>query len=281
MQGKTCVVTGGTGGIGLVCSRALARRGAEVIIVGRDEGRGQAAAAAAAKEAGAGSLAFIRGDLSNQAGIRKLAQEITGRHDRLDVLVNNAGGMFPKRQLSADGIEMTFALNHLGYFSMSALMLPLLRAAGTARIVNVASAAHQGVALDFANLQGERRYSGWQAYKRSKLANLLFTYALARRLDGGAVSVNALHPGFVATEIGVRNRLVPGFIWRLASLAAITPEEGAQTSFYLASSADVEGINGQYFVKCAPAQSSAASHDRAAEERLWRVSEELTGLTPA
>ncbi len=277
MKGKICLVTGGTGGIGLVTARELARRGAEVMIVGRDTARGEAAAAAPG-DTGAGSLTFIRGDLSNQAGIRALARTVADRHDRLDVLVNNAGGMFPKRKLNADGVEMTFALNHLGYFSMSALMLPLLRATGRGRIVNVASAAHRGVALDFDNLQGERRYSGWRAYKLSKLANLLFTHELARRLDAPTVTVNALHPGFVATEIGVRNRLMPNFVWRLASLAAITPEEGAKTSIHLAASADVEGVNGRYFIKCAPAESSPASHQRAAEERLWRVSEDLTGL---
>lgn len=277
MNGKACLITGGTGGIGLVTARELARRGANVMIVGRDRGRGEEAAAEMTRAGAAGGVEFLAADLSRQSEVRRLAKSVADRFGRLDVLVNNAGGMFRKRTLSADGIEMTFALNHLAYFLLSHLLLPVLRAAGQARIVNVASEAHRGVALDFDNLQGERRYSGWSQYKRSKLANLLFTYELARRIDGGPVSVNALHPGFVATDIGVRNRLLPAWAWRLASIAAISPEEGARTSIYLAGSSEVAGVHGKYFVKCQPAESSPQSRDRAAAKRLWAVSDALAG----
>ncbi len=276
MAGKACLITGGTGGIGLVTARELARRGADVMIVGRNREAGEAAVAEIARAGTAGTVQYVAADLSQQSEVRRLAQVVADRFGRLDVLINNAGGMFRKRTLSADGIEMTFALNHLAYVLLSELLLPALRVAGQARIVNVASEAHRGVALDFDNLQGERRYGGWSAYKRSKLANLLFTYELARRIEGGAVSVNALHPGFVATGIGVRNRLVPAWLWRLASLAAISPEEGAVTSIYLAASSEAADVNGKYFVKCAPAESSPESHDSAAAERLWAVSEALT-----
>lgn len=276
MEGKACLITGGTGGIGLVTARELAKRGADVMIVGRNRQAGEAAIAGIARAAAGGSAEFIAADLSRQSEVRRLAATAADRFGRLDVLVNNAGGMFRKRTLSADGIEMTFALNHLAYFLLSELLLPALRASGRARIVNVASEAHRGVALDFDNLQGERRYGGWSAYKRSKLANLLFTYELARRIEGGSVSVNALHPGFVATDIGVRNRLVPAWLWRLASFAAISPEEGAQTSIHVATSSDVAHVHGAYFVKSRPAESSPASHDRAAAERLWKASEALT-----
>jgi NAD(P)-dependent dehydrogenase (short-subunit alcohol dehydrogenase family) len=222
--------------------------------------------------------------LSEHAGVRGLAEAFQARYPRLDVLVNNAGGMFGGRQLSPDGIEMTFALNHLGYFHLTNLLLPALKAVPGARIVNVASRAHEGVKLRFDDLQHERRYIGWLAYKRSKLANLLFTYELARRLsnnngaNGDGPTVNALHPGFVATNIGVRHGFIPGLLWRAASLAAIDVEKGAETSVYLASSPDVGRVTGRYFVKCRAHTSSPASYDRDAARRLWDISAEMTGI---
>ena len=278
MIGKVCLVSGGTGGIGLVTARELARLGAAIIIVGRDRKRGETAAAELSEVAGADAVTFVPADLSIQSEIRRLGTIVGERYGRLDVLLNNAGAMFGKRTLSKDGIEMTFALNHLGYVLMCETMMPWLRAAGHARIVNVASEAHRGVSLPFDNLQGERGYNAWRAYKRSKLANLLFTYELARRLEGGAITVNALHPGFVATEIGVRNRFLPNLVWRLVSLAAITPEEGARTSVYLASSTEVADAHGQYFVKCVPTDSSRQSRDRTAAERLWKISTALCAI---
>jgi NAD(P)-dependent dehydrogenase (short-subunit alcohol dehydrogenase family) len=284
LDGKICMVTGATSGIGLVTARRLAEHGATVVLVGRDAERGVAALATIRRSAPGAALDALYANLSEHAGVHRLAEAFQARYPRLDVLVNNAGGMFGGRQLSPDGIEMTFALNHLGYFHLTNLLLPALKAAPGARIVNVASRAHQGVKLRFDDLQHERRYIGWLAYKRSKLANLLFTYELARRLsnnngaNGDGLTVNALHPGFVATSIGVRHGFIPGLLWRAASLAAIDVEKGAETSVYLATSPDVRGVTGRYFVKCRARDSSPASYDRDAARRLWDISAEMTGI---
>lgn len=280
MAGKACLITGGTGGIGFVAARELARIGAAVTIVGRDRQRGEAAAAAIRSVAQRDDVRYLTADLSDQSQVRVLAATVLADTPRLDVLVNNAGGLFGKRRLSADGLEMTFALNHLNYFLLSHLLLPALEAAAPARIVNVASAAHKGVTLDFDDLQGEERYDRWLAYKRSKLANIMFSYEMARRIDGSGVSVNALHPGFVATDIGVRHGFVPGILWWIGKLTAISPEEGAKTTIYLASSPEVANSTGHYFSHCRPKRSSDASYDRAASERLWDVSANLTRLDP-
>ena len=273
LQGKLCLLTGATGGIGAVTARRLAELGASLILVARNAERGAALAAALKPVAGDAPLEFLQADLSSQAEIWRLAADVAGRHDRLDILINNAGGLFGRRRESADGIEMTFALNHLSYFLLTTLLLDRLKAAAPARIINVASEAHRTVTLDFADLQGLSRYNRLIAYKRSKLANLLFTYELDRRIAGSGVTVNALHPGFVATGIGTSHDFMPGWLWRLACLAAVSPEEGAKTSVHLAASPEVATISGQYFIRCRRAASSAASYDRAAAERLWRVSE--------
>lgn len=280
MAGKVCLITGGTGGIGFVAARELARMGAAITIVGRDRKRGEAAAAAINAATHRDDVRYLVADLSDQSQIRALAATVLADTPRLDVLVNNAGGLFGKRQLSADGLEMTFALNHLNYFLLSHLLLPALEVAAPARIVNVASAAHKKVTIDFDDLQGEEKYDRWLAYKRSKLANIMFTYEMARRIDGSGVTVNALHPGFVATDIGVRHGFVPGFLWWLGKLTAISPEEGAKTTIYLASSPEVANSTGHYFSRCRPKRSSDASYDRAASERLWDVSTNLTRLDP-
>ncbi len=276
---KTCLVTGGTAGIGFVTARELVRGGASVTIVGRDLARGEAAVAAIRTATGSNAVDFVAADLSDQSQLRIFAQAFRERRPKLDVLINNAGGLFGRRQLSVDGIEMTFALNHLNYFLLSRLLLPSLLAAAPSRIVNVASEAHRGATLDFDDLQGEMQYGGWPAYKRSKLANLMFTYELSRRLAGRSVTVNALHPGFTATDMGVRYGFVPGPLWWLGKLAAVSPEKGAATSIYLASAAEVAEVSGQYFVDCRPARSSATSHDREAAQRLWDISANLTNVT--
>jgi retinol dehydrogenase-12 len=276
---KSCLVTGGTAGIGFVTARELVRGGASVTIVGRDLARGEAAVAAIRTATGSDAIDFVAADLSDQSQLRPFAQAFRERQPKLDVLVNNAGGMFGHRQLSAEGIEMTFALNHLNYFLLTHLLLPSLAAAAPSRIVNVASEAHRGATLDFDDLQGEMRYDRWLAYKRSKLANLMFTYELSRRLAERGVTVNALHPGFVATDIGVRYAFVPGLLWWLGKFAAVSPEKGAATSIYLASAPEVAQISGRYFVECRPARSSAASQDREAAQRLWDVSANLTNVT--
>jgi NAD(P)-dependent dehydrogenase (short-subunit alcohol dehydrogenase family) len=278
LEGKSVLITGGTSGIGLVTARELARRGASVIVVGRDQGRGEAALAAIRGTAPDANATYLAADLSSQQQVRALGAALRRRTETLDILLNNAGSMFGRRSFSADGIEMTFALNHLAYFLLSHELLELLQRAGSARIVNVASEAHRGVRLNFDNLEGQRNYSGWRAYKCSKLANLLFTHELARRLDGTGITVNALHPGFVATDIGVRQGMLPGWVWKGLTLFALDPEEGAKTSVHVASAAELASTSGQYFVKSRPARSSAASLDRSAAEQLWAVSERLTGI---
>jgi NAD(P)-dependent dehydrogenase (short-subunit alcohol dehydrogenase family) len=219
---------------------------------------------------------YLLADLSSLNDIRRLAKEFKNRYPRLDVLVNNAGGLFLKREVSVDGIELTFALNHLAYFLLTNLLLDVLKANAPSRVVSVSSAAHIGARLDFADLQ----VSGWDGYKRSKLANLLFTYELARRLEGTRVTANALHPGLVASDFGANNRGLFRLMKPVINLFAISNERGAQTSVYLASSPEVEGVTGQYCVRRKPVRSSETSYDRVAAARLWEVSAAMTGLAP-
>jgi len=278
---KYCVVTGGTSGIGLVTARRLVEMGAHVFIVGRDKNRGEDAQTSIRLASGTDGAEFLRADLSNQDDVRLVAEAISSRCDRIDILVNNVGGMFGRRQPSAQGLEMTFALNHLSYFLLTALLWPKLKAAPeTARIINVSSEAHRRVTLDFEDLQAAKSYSGWLAYRRSKLANLLFTQELARRINPQFITVNALHPGFVATDIGVRYGLVPRFIWWLVKFAAISLEQGAETPVYLATSREVIGANGLYFNKCRPVAPSHAAQDSDSAGRLWEESVRLTGVNP-
>jgi retinol dehydrogenase-12 len=272
MQGKICLATGATSGIGKDTALGLARLGAQVVIVGRDAERTRSVAASIGRDAGTDPLAFLLADLSSQAEVRKLAREFKDRYARLDVLVNNAGGIFTRRELTVDGIERTWALNHLSYVLLTQELLDLLRASAPARIINVASAMHAHATIDFRNLQGENGYRGMRAYSQSKLANVCFTYALARRLEGARVTANTLHPGAVASGFGHNT---PGLFKLLVTLARpflFTAAQGAATSIYLASSPDVEGISGKYFVKCKPAPSSGISHDEALQERLWASS---------
>ncbi|CAN5689467.1 SDR family oxidoreductase [soil metagenome] len=280
LSGKVCLVTGATAGIGLVTARELARQEATVLISGRNPEKTQATVRQIREQTGNERVDSLLADLSSQAEVRRLAQEFRDRHDRLDVLINNAGAMFMERLESVDGIERTFALNHLAYFQLTNLLLDRLQAASPSRIINVASDAHRGATLDFDDLQGHRRYRGFPAYCRSKLANLLFTYELARRLEGTGITVNALHPGFVATNFFQGNGPIGWLMRRASGLVAIAPEAGARTTIYLATSPEVEGVSGQYFVKQRPVESSPKSKVKAAMERLWRVSEDLTGTGP-
>jgi retinol dehydrogenase-14 len=250
--------------------------GAQVTIVGRNAGK-CATVAQAINAATGNPVEFIAADLSTLAGIMQAAADFKQRHTHLDVLVNNAGAMFTKRALTADGYEMTFALNHLNYFLLTILLLDILKASAPARIVNVSSGAHMRASLDFDNLQGEKHFNGMHAYGQSKLANVLFTYELARRLEGTGVTVNALHPGFIATGFARNNGVIYKFGMGLIGLFIRKPEQGAQTSIYLASSPDVQGVTGKYFVDCKPVQSSPLSYDKSLAEKLWQVSLELTG----
>jgi NAD(P)-dependent dehydrogenase (short-subunit alcohol dehydrogenase family) len=274
--GKVCLITGATSGIGLVTARELAQQGFQVVLVGRNPDRCAAAAAQIQKQTTAGQVEVLQADLSSQQQIRDLAEQFKKRHARLDVLINNAGGLWMRRQLSVDGVEMTFAVNHLAYFLLTHLLLDTLRASALARIINVASDAHQRAALDFDNLQGERSYGGWRAYCRSKLANLLFTYELDRRIRGTGLTVNAVHPGWVATGFAGNNGWRGWVLQQAARRFALTPEEGARTLIYLAASPDVAGVSGRYFVREQAVASSPASYDEAAARRLWEVSATLT-----
>jgi len=276
LKGKTVLVTGGTNGLGLVTARELARMGAQVTIISRNAEK-CAAVAEAIKTATGNPVEFIAADLSTLAGIMQAAATFKQRHTHLHVLVNNAGALFARRQLTSDGYEMTFALNHLNYFLLTILLLDILKASAPARIVNVSSHAHEGASLDFDNLQGEKHFSGMQAYGQSKLANILFTYELARRLEGSGVTVNALHPGFIATGFARNNGIFYNLGMKVIGLFIRKPDQGALTSIYLASSPEVEGISGKFFVDCKAVDSSPLSYDQALAQKLWQVSLELTG----
>jgi NAD(P)-dependent dehydrogenase (short-subunit alcohol dehydrogenase family) len=207
--------------------------------------------------------------------VRHVAEQFLAQYGRLDVLVNNAGAVFATRQVSADGYEMTMALNHLNYFYLTQLLQERLLGSAPARIVNVSSDAHRAGSIGFDDLMSERKYSGFRVYSMSKLANVMFTYELARRLEGSGVTANALHPGFVASNFGRSNGGMWGVLMPIAHLFALSPERGAETSIYLAASPEVEGVTGRYFDKKQPVKSSAASYDVAAQRRLWEASEQL------
>jgi NAD(P)-dependent dehydrogenase (short-subunit alcohol dehydrogenase family) len=278
MTGKVCVVTGASRGIGQATALGLAKLGATVVAVARDPARGAAVVEDITARSGNQAVHLLLADLSSQAEIRRLAGEITAHFDRLHVLINNAGAVNMEHSTTVDGIETTFAVNHLAYFLLTNLLLPNLKASAPARIINVSSDAHKGSQIRFDDLQGERRYSGWAAYSRSKLANILFTYDLARRLEGTGVTANCLHPGTIASGFGKNNR---GWLrWGLTLISPFVakPEKGAETSIYLASSPEVEGVTGKYFYNCKEVRSSPASYDKAVAARLWQVSAEMTGL---
>jgi len=278
MKDRICMVTGATSGIGRVTAQALAQQGATVVVVGRNAEKAAQTVAHIQRETGNPDVQWLLADLSDQAQVRRLAREFKERYSRLDVLINNAGAFFLTRQLSADGIEMTFAVNHLSAFLLTHLLLDILHASAPARIVNVASASHLGARIDFEDLEGERKYRGMRAYGQSKLAMVLFTYELARRLEGTGVTVNALHPGFVATNIGQNNGWLFKLISPLMKLIARRPEEGAQTSIYLATSPDVAGVTGKYFVDKKAVPSDPASYDEVPAQKLWEISAAMTGL---
>lgn len=279
MQGKVCVITGATSGIGLIAAERLAAQGARLVLVGRNKARGEAALARIRERAPGARLAIHYADLSLLGEMERLSAAIAASEPRIDVLINNAGAMFMRRSLTADGLERTFALNHMAYFVLSNRLRDRLAAAAPSRIVSVASEAHRGNTLDFDDLQSERHYRGFTVYGRSKLANILFTRELAGRLADTGVTANCLHPGFVATRFGDNN----GWLVRLGigigkSLFAIAPEKGAETIVYLASSSDVAGITGGYFARSRPARPSAAAQDDAAAKRLWEESAKIAKL---
>lgn len=282
MTGKVVAITGANAGIGRETAVGLARLGATVVMASRDAGRGAEALADVRERSGSTTVDLLALDLADSASIRTFATEFLARYDRLDVLIDNAGLVMARRTTTADGFETTFGVNHLGHFSLTDLLLDRLRASAPSRIVVVASQAHKmarrGLAFD--DLQSQRRYRGLDAYSKSKLANILYTRELARRLAGTGVTVNAVHPGYVASRFGRDGdmRFEPALKLG-AKLFAITAEEGARTSIYLASSPAVSGVTGQYFAKCKSVSMSKAARDDVAARRLWDASEAL--LAPA
>jgi retinol dehydrogenase 12 len=277
LKDRTILVTGATNGIGLVTARELSRMGGQVTILSRNAEKCAVIAASIATDTG-NPVEFISSDLSTLDGIAQAAAEFKKRHTHLDILVNNAGGFIINRIVTPDGLEMTFALNHLNYFLLTYLLLDLLKSGKQSRVVNVASGAHIRMdSMDFENLQGERKYTAWTAYAQSKLANLLFTYELARRLDGSGVTVNALHPGYVDTGFARNNGLIYNIGAKLsARIFGRSPEAGAQTSIYLASSPEVAGVTGAYFHDCKQMPSSPASYNKEDAVKLWNISLALT-----
>lgn len=270
MQGKVCLVTGANGGIGKVSALELAKLGATVIMVCRDRSKGEAAQADIKRISGNQNIDLLTADMSSIASVRQLAQEVQAKYPQLHVLLNNAGRMNNKREVSVDGIESTLASNYIGPFLLTNLLLDLLKASAPARIINVSSTAHKGGKIDFDNLQAEKRYHGFPVYSNSKLALTLFTYELARRLEGTGVTVNNLHPGVIASGF-----FGNGLLGRLSKLVMLTPEQGAQTSIYLATAPEVASVNGKYFEKSKQSTSSKISNDEQLGKRLWQVTEEL------
>lgn len=275
MNGKICLITGATSGIGLAAAAELARRGATVILGARNEIKAEKARNAIAQVSGSERLHTALADLSLQEEVRRMAAGIRERFEHIDVLVNNAGAVHFLRQSTQEGIEKTWATNHLSYFLLSELLMPALYKSTAGRIINVSSSAHRRGVIHFDDIHLRKGYSWRKAYSQSKLANLLFTFELAKRLEGSSVTANALHPGWVATEIGQNSwlaRAAAPFIFRNAK----TPDQGAETVVYLASAPEVEGISGEFFINCEIAQAAERAHDELAAKRLWALSEEMT-----
>jgi len=278
MIGKTSLVTGANSGIGKEISRGLAAAGARVLMVARDRERGEAARSEVESSTGNRAVELVVCDLSSQRQIGGLAATIIDGYDRLDVLVNNAGLTLGERIFTEDGIETTFAVNHLAPFLLTNLLLDKLTESAPSRIVTVASDAHRGATIDFDDPNGANRFSAWRAYGQSKLGNILFTRELARRLNGTGVTATCLHPGVVRSGFG---RQGPGFIriyFKIAGLFLLSPEKGADTAVWLASAPEVEGASGGYYEKRRLANPSPAARDSEAARRLWRLSQQMTGL---
>lgn len=276
MKGKRVLVTGATAGIGKETARQLRALGADIVIVGRNPDKTKGVRRELAASEGDGAIDHFIADLSSMEEVRGLARDFLAKYDSLDVLVNNAGALNLSRETTREGLELTFATNHLSYFLLTNLLLSALERAAPARVVNVSSDAHRGVSLDFEDLQSETRYSSLTAYSRSKLANILFTRELAARVAERGITVNSLHPGVVASSFLAK----PGFwgaISAVARLFMISNEKGARTSVYLASSPEVAQVSGRYFAKSRAKDPSRAATDDVAAKRLWALSEELVG----
>lgn len=279
MRGKTVVITGATSGIGQVAAARLAAMGARLVLMARDKVRGEAEMASLRAISPGMNHAIFYADLSLLAEVKRVAAEIAAAEARIDVLINNAGALFATRQITADGLEVTFATNHMSYFVLTHGLRERLRASAPARVVNVASDAHKGEKLDFNDLQSANSYRGLHVYGRSKLCNILFTRELARRWEGSGVTANSLHPGFVSTRFGDQSGGMLSLAVRAAKTFAISPEKGAETIVYLASSDEAANANGLYYYKCRPATPTKEAQDSDTARRLWQESEKLAGVT--
>ena len=278
MNGKTIVITGGTSGIGEVAAEKLAAMGARIVLVARDRARAEATLTRLRTAAKGAAHRAYYADLSSISEMKHVGLEIAAEEPRIDVLINNAGALFETRQVTPDGLEMTFATNHMSYFVLTELLRKNLAASAPARIVNTSSHAHRGAKLDFDDLQMKNSYSGFRAYGRSKLCNILFTRELARRLAGTGVTANSLHPGFVNTRFGGQNKGFGSHVLGLLKRFALTPEKGAETLIYLASSDALASVTGEYYYKCQAMPPSREAQDDEAARRLWQESERLAAL---
>ena len=278
---RVCLLTGATLGIGRAAAQALAATGMELVLVARNQARLEALASELRARTPGARVGVLAGDLSLMSEVRRVAREFRSTHDQLHVLLNDAGALFARRELTPEGLERTLALNHLAYFVLTEELLPLLKASAPSRIVNVSSDAHRWRHVDFDDLMSARRYQPFIAYGRSKLMNILFTRELARRLAGTGVTANTMHPGFVRTGFGQNNPGWLGGVIRLGQVFARTPERGARTLVYLATSPEVEGVTGEYFHDERPAATSAAARDMEVARRLWEVSVRLAGPAAA
>jgi retinol dehydrogenase-14 len=281
MGGKTVLITGGTSGIGKATAVAMAAMGANVVVVGRNQERGGAAVEEIKAQSHNESVELMLADLSVQAEVRGLAEEFLERHDRLDVLVNNAGLVQSKRTETPDGIETTLAINHLAPFLLTNLLLGCLEQSAPSRVITVSSEAQRWGTMNFEDMQSRRKYRGFPVYGMTKLAKIMFTYELAERLDGTGVGANCLHPGSVGTNFGQNNRGAMALFFRTFKPFMRSPEQGADTLIWLASSPEVDGVSGKYFSDRKEIEAKKVAYDPAARRRLWEISEDLTGLKVA
>lgn len=279
MTGRVCLVTGASSGIGTEIARGLARRGATVVMVARDRARGEAARDDVMRTTGNDAVELALCDLASQRQVRELAAAMVGRHPVLHVLVHNAGLILGSRVLTEDGLETTFAVNHLAPFLLTELLREPLEAAGSARVVTVASEAHRGAEIDLDDPSAERGYSSWRAYAQSKLANILFTRELARRTQGSGIVASCLHPGVVRSGFGRQGSLLVRAWFKIVGPLLLSAEKGADTAVWLASSPEAEAAGGGYYIRRRPARPSRAARDAESARRLWRLSERLTGLS--
>jgi len=276
---KIVIITGATDGMGLETARELAKHNPKLVLVGRNSVKGSRVVEELIKESGNNSIEFFSADLSSQKDIREFVEKFKAKYDHLDMLINNAGAYFPEKLISADGFEMTFALNHLGYFLLTNILLDYLKKSTPSRIINISSGAHMMAKFDINNLNSDGKYDAWNAYSTSKLENLYFTYELAEKLNSTGVTVNAIHPGLVNSQFGKKGKGITLAIFQaLQKLIGKTAANGAKTAIYLALSDEVEGITGSYFADEKLSKSSEVSHDKEIAKKLWEISEKLTKL---